>query len=261
MSNQLSEAVEQFSGQTSSEDYIYELATRAAKSDKAALEELLTHPDFTSRVRAICRMLVSRYSVRGSYEEARDLEQSVYIKVWRNLATRAQLEDRSSFYAWLHRVARNLQLDRVRRGERARGTESVVAEKDSSIAETQTLSVALGEAINQLNFESRIVLGRWVAGVSAEGIAEELGVSIKSVYRMKKKIEKTLAAARIEHPIQTVDWDLLVKQIVESQDLDTIFEESLAEIEEIRSRMQQAQLDIDRQKETTRNIIAELGFA
>ena len=260
MSNQLSEAVEQFSSQTSREDYIYELVTRAAKSDKAALEELLTNPYFTSKVRSICRMLVNRYSVRGSYEDARDLEQSVYIQAWRNLPTLTQFTDTSSFYSWLNRIARNLLIDRAR-GARARArAESTVAEQDPVTPETQTISVALGEAISEMNFESRIVLGRWAAGVNAEEIAQELGVSKKTVHGMIKKIEKTLAA-RIEHPIQTVDWDLLVKKIVESQDLETVFEESLVEIEEIRSRMQRTQLDIDRQKETTRNMIAELGFA
>jgi RNA polymerase sigma factor (sigma-70 family) len=259
MSNQISEAVEQFSNQTSPEDYIYELARSAATGDEAALEELLTNRHFTRVVRTISLALVRR-SPRGSYQDARDLEQSIYIQVWRRLPSLLEHRDPSSVNSWLYRIARNTHLDRERSAaHRAREAKSVVAEQDPATSETQTTSVALEEAIGELDFRSRIVLGKWAAGESAEEIARELGVSAKTVYRTINKIQKSLAA-RIEHPIPTVDWDALVKRIVESQDVETIFDESLAEIEEIRSRMQQVQSDIDRQKATTRSMIAELGF-
>lgn len=262
MSNQISEAVEQFSSQTSPEDYIYELARSAAKGDEAALEELLTDRHFTRLVRTICLALV-RHSVRGSYQDTRDLEQSVYIQVWRRLPSLLECSGSSSVYAWLRQIARNTYLDRESRSANseyvAREADSVVAKHDLAISENQTINVALGEAISELNFRSRIVLGKWAAGKSTEEIAGELGVSAKTVYRTINKIQKSLAA-RIEHPIPPVDWDALLRRIVESQDVETIFDESLAEIEEIRSRMQQVQSDIDRQKSTTRSMIAELGF-
>lgn len=276
MSNQISEAVEEFSSQTSPDDYIYELARSAATGDEAALEELLTNRHFTRVVRTISLALVrhsaresyqeardleqSRHSARGSYQEARDLEQSVYIQVWRELPSLLEYRDPFSFYAWLRQIARNTHLDRERSAEhRAREAKSVVAEHEPATSETQTTNVALKEAISELDVRSRIVLGKSVAGVSTEEIARELGVSVATVYRTIKKIQKSLVA-RIQRPIPTVDWDALVKRIVESQDVETIFDESLAEIEEIRSRMQQVQSDIDRQKATTRSMIAELGF-
>ncbi|HXU37985.1 MAG TPA: RNA polymerase sigma factor [Blastocatellia bacterium] len=259
MSNQISEAVEQFSSEPSPEDYIYDLARSAAKGDEAALEGLLADRHFTMVVRSLC-LAVVRHSAKGSYQDARDLEQSVYIQVWRRLPSSLEFTDRRTFYSWLHQIAFHSYLDTERSLRSMRDTETVVAERDLVTSENQTINVALEEAISELDFRSRIVLGKWAAGVSAEEIARELGVSVKTVYRTINKIQKSLAA-RIEHPIPSVDWDALLKKIVESQEIETIFDESLAEIEEIRSRMQQVQSDIDQQKATTRSMIAELGFA
>lgn len=255
---QVSEAVEEFSTQDADEDYIYKLARRAGDGDEAALEELLTSRDFMRITHVISSKCVGNYR-SASYEDARDLQQTLSIKVWQKLRGHAAFNNRAHFVSWLFTIARTSEIDRKRRTRREPDIQSFTTAQEVPTSEIQTIRVGLDESISELDFRSRIVLGRWAARVSAEEIAEELGVSVPTVYSTIEKIQKSLAA-RIEHPDPSVDWDALLRRIVESQDEETIFDESLAEIEKIRTRMQHLQSDIDRQKTTTQSLIASLGL-
>jgi RNA polymerase sigma-70 factor (ECF subfamily) len=55
------------------------------------------------------------YRMLGNFEDAEDLVQETFAKVWRN---RARFEGRSTFRAWLYRIATNACLDAIKRSRR-----------------------------------------------------------------------------------------------------------------------------------------------
>ena len=62
-------------------------------------------------------ILVHCYRILGSFEDAEDISQEVLLRVWKNLDS---FEGRSSFRAWLYKIATNACLDALD-GRRVRG--------------------------------------------------------------------------------------------------------------------------------------------
>lgn len=94
------------------------LASRAQAGDRAAFDELVSA---TAK-----RVYATVYRLVGSVEEARDLTQETFLRVFRNLGT---WKPERRFAPWLYRIATNVALDhlRSRRGE----TVSFLVESDS----------------------------------------------------------------------------------------------------------------------------------
>jgi RNA polymerase sigma-70 factor, ECF subfamily len=88
-----------------------ELVAAAQSGAREALERLLDE--------ARPRLMALAMRVLGDADEAEDAVQDAMIKVWRNLG---RFEGRAAFSTWLHRIAVNAALDRVRR----RGSTHVV---------------------------------------------------------------------------------------------------------------------------------------
>src|SRR3954464_2174661 len=80
------------------------LIARAQQGDTAAFE-ILVHRYDADVLRLVQRIVPNR-------DEARDLYQEAFLKVYRNL-DRFRLD--SSFYTWLYRVVTNVCLDHLRR--------------------------------------------------------------------------------------------------------------------------------------------------
>ncbi|MBM4117447.1 sigma-70 family RNA polymerase sigma factor [bacterium] len=80
------------------------LIARCRQGDPLAWEVLVRR--YQSRVLAVADAYV------GDREEARDLAQEVFLRVWRNLEACREPE---RFEAWLLRIARNASLDALRR--------------------------------------------------------------------------------------------------------------------------------------------------
>src|SRR5437764_8739448 len=59
------------------------------------------------------------YRFVGTYDEAEDLTQEIFLKVFRSLGT---FDRRANFQTWLISVSRNLCIDRYRSGRRERET-------------------------------------------------------------------------------------------------------------------------------------------
>lgn len=84
-----------------------DLSARAARGDRAALEQLLDrHAD---RVHAVCRRIV------GDPDDALDATQEALIAIARGIQ---RFDGRSAFTTWLYRVATNAALDEIRRRRR-----------------------------------------------------------------------------------------------------------------------------------------------
>jgi RNA polymerase sigma-70 factor (ECF subfamily) len=81
-----------------------DLLAAAQAGDHDALERLLAE--------ARPRMIALALRVLGDADEAEDAVQDAMVKVWRNIG---RFEGRAALGTWLHRIAINAALDRVRR--------------------------------------------------------------------------------------------------------------------------------------------------
>jgi RNA polymerase sigma-70 factor, ECF subfamily len=141
------------------------------------------------------------YRLTGDRDEARDLAQDVFVRVYRNL-------DRyrpGTFEGWLYRITKNLFLDRVRRRKRVRLVPlpeeewRQPSESDPGPAERAEAGVLRGDletALNELppSFRTAVVLCD-VRGLTYEEIAESLGWPIGTVRSRIHRGRKALRAA------------------------------------------------------------------
>jgi RNA polymerase sigma-70 factor, ECF subfamily len=141
------------------------------------------------------------YRLTGDRDEARDLAQDVFVRVYRNL-------DRyrpGTFEGWLYRITKNLFLDRVRRRKRVRLVPlpeeewRQPSESDPGPAERVEAGVLRGDletALNELppSFRTAVVLCD-VRGLTYEEIAESLGWPIGTVRSRIHRGRKALRAA------------------------------------------------------------------
>lgn len=91
------------------------LVARCLRGDEAAWEDLVRI--HTRRVYGLC------YRFTGSGQEAQDLTQEVFLRVFRTVKTFRS--DEGSFGTWLARVTRNLLIDHYRRTRQERATDSI----------------------------------------------------------------------------------------------------------------------------------------
>ena len=110
-------------------DQDLELIERCLSGSEAAWEDLVKI--HTRRVYAIC------YRFTSSEQEAQDLTQEVFLRVFRTLKSFRAGE--GSFTVWLGRLSRNLLIDHYRRSKLDRATESI-EEQLPMIEETRALS-------------------------------------------------------------------------------------------------------------------------
>jgi RNA polymerase sigma-70 factor (ECF subfamily) len=91
------------------------LVARCLDGDEAAWEELVRQ--HTRQVYGLC------FRFTGSGQEAQDLTQEVFLRVFRTIKTFRSAE--GSFGTWLARVTRNLLIDHYRRTRQERVTDSI----------------------------------------------------------------------------------------------------------------------------------------
>jgi RNA polymerase sigma-70 factor, ECF subfamily len=99
----------------SSLDPEYSLVARCLRGDEAAWEELVRL--HTRRIYGLC------FRFTGSGQQAQDLTQEVFLRVFRTLRTFRSEE--GSFATWVARVTRNLLIDHYRRTRQERVTDSI----------------------------------------------------------------------------------------------------------------------------------------
>jgi RNA polymerase sigma-70 factor (ECF subfamily) len=96
---------------------VAQLVRRCASGDAVAWEEIVQR--FHRRIYNIC------YRFAGSAEDAQDLTQEVFIKVYRTVGSFDG--EKASFNTWLTAVTRNLLVDHFRRTRNERATDSMDA--------------------------------------------------------------------------------------------------------------------------------------
>lgn len=95
--------------------------------DAAAWEQLVQQ--FHRRIYNIC------YRFTGSQDDAQDLAQEVFIKVYRTLSSYDL--DKGSFQTWVTTVTRNLLVDHFRKSKQDRATDSL----EEPVSEEESLSL------------------------------------------------------------------------------------------------------------------------
>jgi len=160
------------------------LVARVSAGDEAAFEALY-------REHAVA-LLDFAYACTGSKDEAEDVVQAVFVKVW---IGRERWELRSSLRAYLLLATRNEFRDRVKHDriverrrttvlrESARGMQPVMPACDATLEAAET-AAAIKSAIDALAPQRRAVcLLRWAHGLSYGEIASKLDLAPKTVER------------------------------------------------------------------------------
>jgi RNA polymerase sigma-70 factor (ECF subfamily) len=160
------------------------------------------------------------YRMLGSFEDAEDAVQETFLRAWRRRET---FEGRSTFRAWMYRIATNACLDLLtkRRPEPATGGEvqwlqpypdALLDELPADAADEpevlavarETVELAYLVAIQHLAPRPRAVLIlRDVLGWPAKDVADLLGDSVNSV---NSALQRARAGLREHLPAERQDW-------------------------------------------------------
>jgi RNA polymerase sigma-70 factor (ECF subfamily) len=96
------------------------LVRRCITGDAVAWEEIVR--TYNRRIYNIC------YRFAGSGDDAEDLTQEVFIKMYRTLATYDH--NKGAFATWVTTITRNLLVDHFRKGKQQRMTDSIDAQSE-----------------------------------------------------------------------------------------------------------------------------------
>ena len=194
--------------------------TQGEALDVSGLGEV-DEPAFSELVERHRRELhVHCYRMLGSFEDAEDSVQETFLRAWRRRET---FEGRSTFRAWLYRIATNACLDLLakRRPGAARGGEVLwlqpypdrlldeLAADDANEPEAvavaqETIELAYLVAVQHLAPRPRAVLIlRDVLGWPAKDVADLLGDSVNSV---NSALQRARAGMRENLPPERQDW-------------------------------------------------------
>lgn len=145
------------------------LVLRCQEGDARAREQLVS---IYERV-----IYTVAYRMTGDREEARDITQAVFLKVFRGLSG---FDSRRRFFSWIYRIAVNESIDR----RRSRRREDVLdesredpADRPDTGAERRETAEAVQAALLELGEDDRqvLVLRHWLDRSHAE-IGEALGI-------------------------------------------------------------------------------------
>lgn len=193
------------------EDTDINLVKLARNGDRAAFHTLVER--YQRKVYGIC------YGMVRNPDDAMDLVQETFIKVFRNLE---RFEGQSSFYTWVYRIACNVSIDWIRKQKRNRTVDydDAVGRDDEGDADAllpnrlgvtpakilarRELGEKIQDAMQTLSpIHREILLLREVQGLSYQEIADTLEISIGTVMsrlhharrNMQKALEEYLAGS------------------------------------------------------------------
>jgi RNA polymerase sigma-70 factor (ECF subfamily) len=159
------------------------------------------------------------YRMMGSLEDSEDLTQETFMRAWRRRET---FEGRSSFRAWLYRIATNACLDALERRPRSLPASGEVPwlqpypdrlleeaapreeEPDAAVVSKETIELAFMVAIQHLPPKQRAVLIlRDVLGWPAKDTAALLETSVASV---NSALQRAHAGLKEHLPERRTEW-------------------------------------------------------
>lgn len=167
----------------------------AQQGDQSAFEQLLDRYQKSVYHHAL-RLL-------NNPEDAADVTQEVFIKVWRSLPS---FRGDSEFSTWLHRLTDNAAIDLLRKEKKRRGDSSLDDEENPvalpadpsatphQAAEHKELQETLSDALAQLSEEHRrVLILREVNGLSYDQIGDILSISPGTVKSRLARARTSLA--------------------------------------------------------------------
>jgi len=217
------------------------LTEKAINGNKEALTALIQHPKFIQLLDNI-----SAWAARKYNQDKEDVRENVWIRIYNNIET---LRQSSRFEEWCYQVTKHYCLNEIRhqqverdfqdkvrnqnREDKRRGGKPLVQPKLVPTQEQELLikeqELVLKEVVRKATEKfPKWLVDAWSIGKTPKQIIEETGQPPSTVYRMLKKLEKA------------------------------IIDESLSEIETMRSQMQSSQTEIESEKKITRNILERL---
>lgn len=181
------------------------LVKRARSGDRAAFQQLVER--YQKRVYSIC------YGMVRNPDDAMDLAQDTFVKVYRNLEG---FQGDSSFYTWIYRIAKNVCIDFLRKSQRFKAVDyddAVGRDEDGDeeallpgrvgldpqrVLGRRELVQKIEDALGALSPAHReCILLREVQGLSYQEMADTLGISIGTVmsrlHHARKNMQKALA--------------------------------------------------------------------
>ena len=175
-----------------------ELLDRCRQGDDLAWEALVR--GYQGRVYG-----VAMHYVRNP-EEARDLAQEVFVRVYRKLGT---FRGHETFLAWLIRLTRNLCIDQLRRVKARPPAEDVVLDEGPEVADTRPTPEAatatesakrlVHRALKRLSDPYReMILLKDIQGLRLDEIATMLDLPLGTVKSRSNRARIELARAVME---------------------------------------------------------------
>lgn len=164
-----------------------ELVRRARGGDLAAFESLYRR--HVGRIYAVSLRMVADATL------AEELTQEAFVRAWRKLAS---FRGGSAFATWLHRLAVNLVLDRLRSRRRRRELDQEAAAPPRSAPADPAAGLDLERAIARLSPRARQVFVLYdVEGYRHHEIAEMLGLTVGAtkahLHRARRRLREELA--------------------------------------------------------------------
>jgi RNA polymerase sigma-70 factor, ECF subfamily len=178
------------------------------------------------------------YRMLGSFEDSEDLVQETFLRAWRN---RASFQGRSSFRAWLYRIATNACLDALERRPREvklhddalplaevrwlqpypdellDGVAAGEDEPETQVVARETIELAFIAAIQVLPPRQRAVLiARDVLGWSAAESAALLDISVAAA---NSALQRARATLQRHLPRHRLEWEADTGQSREEREL------------------------------------------
>lgn len=166
---------------------------RASQGDESAFERL--YHRHVARTHGLARRLL------GSTEEADEATQEIFLRAWRNLPS---FRGEALFSTWLHRLARNLLLNRIASGRAAkRAVEFAPVEVESTPAPGSGVRgdrvLDIESALGDMSPKDRAVLVLFdIEGHDHREIAEALGLSVSAsksrLHRARARLRSLLSS-------------------------------------------------------------------
>lgn len=176
-----------------------EVLLAVRQGDEAALAELIQ--------RKTQPLSATVYRILGDAEEARDVVQVTFFKVWEN---REKFDERWSPNTWIYRIASNLAIDQLRsRRSREKSHEPVKlhlrevfdsrARRDASRLSEEEVTGIFRELSAELTEKQRAVFVlREMEGLSSQEVAEIVGCRESTVRNHLFNARKVLRQALVE---------------------------------------------------------------
>jgi RNA polymerase sigma-70 factor (TIGR02960 family) len=203
------------------------------------LTEMIPSPDDQASFSALAEphrreLRIHCYRMLGSFDEAEDLVQETFLRAWR---ARKSFAGRSTFRAWMYRIATNACLDALARRPAVTDAADLPHlqpfpdrllpgedEPDAVVVARETIELAFLAAVQLVPPRQRAVLIlRDVLGWPAKDAADLLETSVASV---NSALQRARAALREHLPERRLEWsaerspqeDALVQRYVEASE-------------------------------------------